>query len=152
MTRSAGLIVAVVGAVGFVAGLGGYTFQKAEGHSYLSDDPAACMNCHVMREQFEGWNHSSHRSWATCNDCHTPTGSFAKWWTKALNGWNHSVKFTTMAFDEPIRINETNRRIAVNRCLDCHGAIVAAMDVHRDDPEGARCLHCHGNPGHQTRN
>jgi len=150
--KSAGIpLLLIAAALGLLAGLGGFTFQRAAGHSYLSDDPAACMNCHVMREQFEGWNHSSHRNWATCNDCHTPKGFVGKWATKAINGWNHSVKFTTMNFQEPIRINEMNMKIAVNRCLDCHGAITSEMNVHRSDPEGARCLHCHGNPGHQTR-
>jgi cytochrome c nitrite reductase small subunit len=30
------------------------------------------MNCHIMRDQFEGWSHSSHKAVAACNDCHTP--------------------------------------------------------------------------------
>jgi hypothetical protein len=43
-----GLLLA--GAAGGVFGLGGYTFVYAEGGSYFSDDPRACVNCHVMRE------------------------------------------------------------------------------------------------------
>ena len=27
----------------------------AQGFSYLSDDPAACANCHIMREHYDGW-------------------------------------------------------------------------------------------------
>ena len=42
--------------------LGVYTFAYARGWSYLTDNPAACANCHVMREQFDGWLKSSHRA------------------------------------------------------------------------------------------
>ena len=57
---------------GVVLGLSGYTFYYAEGGSYLSNDPKACVNCHVMREQYDGWQKASHHAVATCNDCHTP--------------------------------------------------------------------------------
>ena len=45
-----GLVLGVV--VGVAFGIGLYTFAYAKGWSYLSDDPAACANCHVMREQY----------------------------------------------------------------------------------------------------
>lgn len=145
------LALMIVAGVGVTAGLGGYTFHHARGFSYFSEDPAACVNCHVMRDQFEEWNHSSHRNWASCNDCHTPKGVANKYFTKALNGWNHSVKFTTMNFPEPIQIGERNRSIALSRCLDCHSTVVSHMGMSIDDAEGVRCVACHGNPGHQTR-
>jgi cytochrome c nitrite reductase small subunit len=63
------LIAVLVGAAG---GLGSYTLVYARGYSYLQNDPAACANCHVMQEQFDGWIKSSHRAVAVCNDCHTP--------------------------------------------------------------------------------
>ena len=65
-----GILLGVV--IGVAVGIGAYTFVYARGWSYLTDDPAACANCHVMREQFDGWLKSSHRAVATCNDCHTP--------------------------------------------------------------------------------
>src|SRR4051812_1724115 len=61
------LATAIALAVGAAAGLGTYTFAYAKGASYLTDDPVACANCHVII----GWTRSSHRSVATCNDCHT---------------------------------------------------------------------------------
>jgi hypothetical protein len=61
-------------AVGAVVGLGGFAFVYARGYSYLTDDPAACANCHVMAEQFQGWSRGSHRSVAVCNDCHERAG------------------------------------------------------------------------------
>jgi cytochrome c nitrite reductase small subunit len=65
-------------AAGLLLGLGGYTFVYARGASYLTNDPQACVNCHVMREQFDGWQRSSHRRAAVCNDCHAPHDLFGK--------------------------------------------------------------------------
>lgn len=141
------MLLALFASAGFLAGLGGYTFRYAEGTSYLSDDPEACVNCHVMRDQFESWNHSSHRNWATCNDCHTPTAFVGKWFTKAVNGYNHSVKFTTGHFPEPIVIRERNRRIALDNCVQCHAILVSQMAVHPGRAE-LDCVFCHGNVGH----
>jgi len=58
--------------VGLAAGIGGFTFIYARGASYLTNDPAACANCHVMGEYHDGWIKSSHRSAAACADCHMP--------------------------------------------------------------------------------
>ena len=62
-----GILVGVV--IGIAVGIGAYTFAYAKGWSYLTDDPAACANCHVMREQFDAWLSSSHRSVAGGNSC-----------------------------------------------------------------------------------
>jgi cytochrome c nitrite reductase small subunit len=45
---------AILGLFGVAFGLGLFTFFYAEGFSYFSNDPAACINCHIMRDQFEG--------------------------------------------------------------------------------------------------
>ena len=39
-------------AIGIAVGLGGYTFVYARGYSYLTNDPAACANCHVMEDHY----------------------------------------------------------------------------------------------------
>jgi cytochrome c nitrite reductase small subunit len=69
--RGAAAVAAVL-LSGAALGLGSYTFVYATGWSYLTNDAAACANCHVMREQHDGWTSSSHRSVAVCNDCHVP--------------------------------------------------------------------------------
>ena len=51
MQRSSAVIIAVAVLLGVVVGLGTYTFVYAKGYSYLSNDPAACANCHVMQPQ-----------------------------------------------------------------------------------------------------
>mgnify|MGYP000564823002 CR=1 FL=1 len=40
---------------GAAAGIGAFTFVYAKGFSYLSTDPRACVNCHIMSQQYEAW-------------------------------------------------------------------------------------------------
>lgn len=133
--------------VGGIVGLGGFTFLYAEGHSYLSDDPDACVNCHVMRDVYNGWHNGTHKAVATCNDCHTPHTFPAKYVVKGLNGWNHSVAFTTNDFPEPIRITALNRQVALDNCLYCHAELVTAIS-HTESASPTDCLTCHAGVGH----
>lgn len=138
--------------IGFAAGAGGYVFVYAKGASYLSNDPAACMNCHVMNEHYDGWLKSSHHAVATCNDCHTPHALIPKYWTKAENGYHHSKAFTLQNFHEPIRIREKNARILQRNCLHCHETMVSELVEHkRDRANPPDCLRCHADVGHGPR-
>jgi cytochrome c nitrite reductase small subunit len=135
--------------IGLAAGIGGYTFVYAKGGSYLTNDPAACANCHVMQEQYDGWIKSSHRAVAVCNDCHTPHDIVGKYGTKVSNGWHHSFAFTTGRFPDQIRITPRNRAITEHTCRHCHQEIVQAIEgPHRDAAEELSCLRCHGSVGH----
>lgn len=134
--------------IGGLAGLGVFTFAYAQGASYLSDDPTSCVNCHVMRDQYDGWSHGSHKAVATCNDCHTPHSSVvAKYAVKGLNGFRHSAAFTLDNFHEPIQITSLNRSVAQHNCLYCHEAITAQMN-HAESEEPTDCLLCHARVGH----
>jgi cytochrome c nitrite reductase small subunit len=144
----AGLAFAV--ALGMAAGLGGYTFVYARGASYLTNDPRACANCHVMSEHYAGWMRSSHRSVATCNDCHTPPGLVGKYMTKASNGFWHSFAFTTGRFPDPLLIKGHNRDIAEAACRKCHADMVSAMDGGHGTADAVSCIRCHGAVGHPT--
>jgi cytochrome c nitrite reductase small subunit len=140
--------LALFGMGGGIWGLGAFTFDYAEGFSYLSDDPRACANCHVMRELYEGWYKGSHRAVAGCNDCHTPHSSLvAKYAIKGLNGFNHSRAFTLNDFHEPIRITDLNRAVTQDNCLDCHGEMVTLI-AHEDAKLPTNCLTCHAGVGH----
>ena len=141
------LVVVFVAITGVVCGLGSYTFIYANGVSYLSNDPKSCINCHVMREQFVDWNHSSHKSFATCNDCHAPRDFIGKWSSKAINGWNHSLAFTTGNFPDPIRINDFNRKIVQDNCVGCHKTFLKNT-IHRKTQKELRCIECHRDIGH----
>jgi cytochrome c nitrite reductase small subunit len=139
----------LAGLLGAALGVGGYTFVYARGYAYLQNNPAVCANCHVMREQYDGWVHSSHRSVATCNDCHTPHSLIPKYLVKAENGFRHSFAFTTGRFHEPIRITPTDRQVTENACRYCHERVVAAIDPdarHKNDR--LSCIQCHRNVGH----
>jgi cytochrome c nitrite reductase small subunit len=132
--------------LGVLVGLGGYTFAYAKGYSYLLNDPKTCVNCHVMREQYDAWQSSSHHAVAACNDCHTPHALVPKYWVKATNGMRHSTYFTLGNFHEPIRITEGNRRVAEHNCVRCHEHLVGGIGGH----DGSlRCASCHPRVGHQ---
>ena len=141
--------MALVALLGAALGLGTYTFVYARGYSYLTNDPRACANCHVMNEQFDGWVKSSHRAVAACNDCHTPHDFLGKYATKANNGFWHSFYFTTGGFHEPIRITPRNRRITEAACRRCHDEVVQAMGTPAHaGSEPSSCVRCHGSVGH----
>ena len=134
------------------AGLGAYTFDYAEGASYLSSDPSACVNCHIMQPQYDSWERASHRAVAGCVDCHLPAEGLGKWIAKASNGYHHSKAFTLQDFAEPIRITRRNAEILQDNCLRCHGPLLhdqVAGVTTADD--ALSCVHCHATVGHGPR-
>jgi cytochrome c nitrite reductase small subunit len=137
---SALVLAALVGAA---AGIGGYTFVYARGNSYMTDDPSACANCHVMQSHYDGWRRGPHHAAAVCNDCHTPSNPAAKYVIKALNGYHHSSAFTSGNYPDAIMMRPTSRAIVEAQCRNCHADMVAAMgggDV--------SCIRCHESVGH----
>ncbi len=158
--RTQWALLAAVLAAGVAVGLGLYTFNYAEGLSYFSSDPKACINCHSMQTQWDGWNHSSHRNVAACNDCHTPHRFPDKWVVKGVNGFNHSLAFTTGNYPDPIRIRAFNAAIAEENCRECHEGVVSMVahfdtvgyDAHAgvDSSPPMSCVRCHGNVGHSS--
>ena len=149
MTASRASIAAASVVLGAAVGLGAYTFAYARGWAYMTNDPAACNNCHIMNEQYDGWIKSSHRSVAVCNDCHVPHSLVAKYATKATNGFWHSFHFTRGVFPEPIRALPGSRAIAEANCRRCHEPVVAAIGTPAH--AGSRdisCIRCHGSVGH----
>ena len=139
------------GVLGTAIGVAGYTFIYAKGASYLTNDPTACANCHIMQEHYDAWLNSSHRSVATCNDCHTPAGLVPKYLTKADNGFFHSLAFTTGKFPDPLRIKSRNHKVAEKACFKCHSDIVHDI-VGVDEEQGTMsCIRCHSGVGHPRR-
>lgn len=143
------LLLALTSMTGLLAGLGTYTFTYAHGLSYFSNDPRACVNCHIMREQFDGWQKSPHHAVASCNDCHTPHAFIPKYLSKAENGFWHSKGFTLQDFHEPIMIRRHNVAVLQQNCVGCHQQIVDGINTHPGDPQKMLdCLHCHREVGH----
>ena len=146
--RRFGAWLGLAACLGALAGLGAFTFGYGDGASYLSNDPNACTNSHVMQSNFDSWVKSSHHAVATCNDCHLPHGPAGKWVTKADNGFFHSLAFTTGEFHEPIQIKPRNARVTQNACLHCHGDFVNHMRPVHAGGDMLRCVRCHADAGH----
>lgn len=146
--------------LGLAVGVGVFTFGYAKGASYLTDDPAACANCHIMDEHFDSWLKSSHTAVAVCNDCHTPHAFVSKYLVKASNGFWHSFAFTTGDFPDPIRIKQSNREVTEGACRSCHAEVTAAItpgahmtgtgEAHATG-DGLLCTQCHRTVGHWVR-
>jgi cytochrome c nitrite reductase small subunit len=79
---------------GIFIGLFFFLFYVSKAYSSLSDNPETCVNCHIMSPQYATWNHSSHRRYTSCNDCHVPHNNvFNKYFFKAKDGMRHASMF-----------------------------------------------------------
>lgn len=142
--------VVIGAAIGVMAGVGGYTFIYAKGYSYLTNDPGACANCHMMAPYYSGWLRGPHRSAAVCNDCHTPHDLAGKYLTKSSNGFRHSFYFTSGRYPDNPQITKHNREVIESACRRCHADIVQAIDSRPAHKTTSRleCVRCHSDVGH----
>lgn len=136
--------------LGTFCGLGIYVLYLSKAHSYLSDKPETCVNCHVMAPQYATWNHSSHREWATCNDCHVPhDNEFNKYYFKAKDGLYHATMFTLRKEPQVIQIKEAGKKVVHDNCVRCHTQqvtdpkLAATVKNHHENMEGRVCWECH---------
>lgn len=136
-----------------------FTFHKAKGMSYFSDDSKACNNCHIMNEVYSAYLKAPHskkidgKAKASCNDCHLPQEGVNKWLQKAKSGFNHAYAFTFKLEELPINLsaNKDSKKIVEQNCISCHSKIAAAVinpttKPHKDKSLG--CISCHANSGH----
>jgi cytochrome c nitrite reductase small subunit len=137
--------------VGFAIGGGLFTFVYAKGASYLTNNPEACANCHVMGNHYAAWVKSSHRAVAVCNDCHTPHAFIPKYLVKSENGFRHSLHFTTGRYPYPLRITKGSRRVTEQACRRCHERITRAIEGAHKPGQEMSCIRCHSQVGHATR-
>lgn len=135
--------------IGLTAGLGLYTFVYAKGYSYLTNNPQACTNCHVMQEYYDAWEKSGHRAVAVCNDCHTPHNLVGKYLTKTENGFFHSLAFTSGRFPDNITIRERDYQVTESTCRSCHSAITLAI-AGPHNTKTISCIRCHFDVGHSA--
>lgn len=130
-----------------------YLVNASKALSYLSHDPKACINCHVMNTQYATWQHNSHARKATCIECHLPTDSFfKKYLAKARDGWNHSTAFTFNTFKQRIVISKNGADRVETNCSSCHAKVVSQLIENRDKyhdfnriqtDDDVRCWDCH---------
>lgn len=143
--------LAFAACLGMLAGVGTFTFGYGKGASYLSNNPQTCVNCHVMQDHLDSWQHSSHHHVAVCNDCHLPHDPIGKWITKADNGFFHSLAFTLGDFKNPIQIKARNKRVTQTTCVSCHKDFVHWMLPATSEQDMQSCVHCHAEVGHAFR-
>jgi len=140
-----------VAAIILVVGVGMYVSDFT---AYLGNNPTTCNNCHVMDAVYEGWFHGGHKSWANCNECHTPHAFFPKYTTKAKSGYHHVTAFIFGDIPNAIRAKEESREIVQENCLRCHPETIAnlAWDQMYVENETERfCFECHRNVAHGER-
>ena len=146
---------------GIAAGLGMYTIYVSRAYSYLSDDPSACVNCHIMTPYHHSWMHSSHAMWANCNDCHVPHENIArKYLFKAKDGLYHSYVFTMRSEPMAIRPRTESYQVIMNNCIRCHSQlnqdfVKTGMITYVEATEhgmGKACWDCHRNVPHGGKN
>lgn len=145
----------VIVIVGVIVGLAMYMFRASNAASYLSDQPETCINCHVMIPQYAGWQHSSHREHAHCNDCHVPYDNFFnKYFFKAKDGIRHASMFTMRMEPEVIQIKDAGAAVVQENCKRCHLHLNSEVSVgeytlsHAQSGNGRVCWDCHRDVPH----
>lgn len=145
--------------LGVFAGIAILLIRASNAHSYLSDDPKTCINCHVMYSQYSSWTHSSHREVATCNDCHVPQDNFFRtYYFKASDGLRHATIFTARAEPQVIKIKQAGIGVVQENCIRCHGELLSMVNAitvtgkNHKSGQGFRCWDCHRETPHGTVN
>ena len=131
-------------ALGVAAGTGLLVLHVSRATSYLSDAPETCMNCHVMTTQYVTWQHSSHASVTTCNDCHVPHDSFVDHYAfKARDGMWHATVFTMRWEPQVIRLSPGAVPVVEDNCRRCHEAVIEDVALADHQSGDLRCWDCH---------
>lgn len=151
-------IIAIV-LLGVIGGNGMLFLYVLRAHTYLSDDPAACVNCHIMAPYYATWFHSSHSRDATCNDCHVPhENAVKKWVFKGMDGMRHVAVYLAKGESQVLQAIPESSKVIMNNCIRCHtqlntefvktgridymlaqvGEGKACWDCHRDVPHGGK--------------
>jgi len=113
--------IPVIILLGVITGMAIIIIRTSRAHSYLSDTPETCMNCHIMAPQYATWSHGSHREATNCNDCHVPHDNvFRKYFFKAKDGLRHATIFTLRAEPQVIFIKEAGIEVVRENCIRCH--------------------------------
>lgn len=147
--------VPVIIILGIFSGLGLFVFDLSKAPSYLSDKPETCVNCHIMAPQYATWNHSSHRQYATCIDCHVPHNNMAnKYYFKGKDGLRHSSMFALRLEPQVIFIKKAGKEVVHNNCIRCHQFLLTDEKMKQQSEmftqirNGRSCVECHRETPH----
>ncbi|OIQ27548.1 MAG: cytochrome c nitrite reductase small subunit [Bacteroidetes bacterium MedPE-SWsnd-G2] len=149
-SKTSGWQTTAVFLIAVIVGMGMFMAREAEVISYMSDDPQACVNCHVMTPVYNSWMHSSHREWTNCNDCHVPHDNvISKYYFKAKDGLYHSYVFTLENEPDVIFMREESQKVVQDNCIRCHVQQVTQtkydgwIATHKEDRLDRQCWSCH---------
>ncbi|MBK1790683.1 cytochrome c nitrite reductase small subunit [Persicirhabdus sediminis] len=141
--------------LGILVGTAASVLHISNATSYLSDEPEACMNCHIMAPQYATWQRGSHAKVATCNDCHVPNDNYLrKYLFKAKDGARHGYMFTFRLEPQVIQVHEPGMRVIQENCIRCHENLLGDTNhlaISFDDAEagnGTLCWDCHRQTPH----
>lgn len=151
----------LVALCGVIVGLVALFMYLLRMHTYIiGDDPAACINCHIMSPYYATWSHSSHARDATCNDCHVPNGNIlAHYAFKGIDGMKHVAYFVTRSEHQAIEAETMSDEVIMDNCIRCHKQLnqefvktgrIDYMEAKRG--EGLACWDCHRNVPHAGKN
>lgn len=133
-----------------IAGLAFTIFYVSNALSYLSDDPIACVNCHIMSPEYSTWFHSSHGRNTVCNDCHVPHDNYVrKYYFKANDGLRHASMFTLRLEPQVIHIKDAGKNVVQENCIRCHEKSINQTNLAEvtlkkvKHGEGKLCWDCH---------
>ncbi|MCW5943255.1 MAG: cytochrome c nitrite reductase small subunit [Fimbriimonadaceae bacterium] len=141
---SPGMRLACFGSTGALLGMGAYVASISQAASYLSDDPKACVNCHIMTPEYATWQHSSHARVANCNDCHVPHENLVrKYFFKAKDGARHSFMFTFGLEPQVIEAHPESREVIQANCVRCHSTVIGDVARPIHSASGRSCTDCH---------
>ncbi|MCR5077820.1 MAG: cytochrome c nitrite reductase small subunit [Prevotella sp.] len=145
---------------GVIFGLVGLFFYLLRMHTYIiGDDPAACINCHIMSPYYATWSHSAHARNTMCNDCHVPNNNMAAHYAfKGVDGMKHVAYFVTHSEDQAFEAEDASAEVIMDNCIRCHRQLnqefvktgrIDYMEAKRG--EGKACWDCHRDVAHMTK-
>jgi cytochrome c nitrite reductase small subunit len=140
--------IALLAIMGIFFGLFLLSLQISNAKSYLSNAPEACINCHVMTPYYATWERSSHRSHATCGDCHVPHDNKLRGlYFKMSDGLRHAVVFTMRWEPQVIRLNRSAKQVVQQNCIRCHQHQIMRTSMFSKDDQPL-CWTCHRTTPH----
>jgi len=144
---------------GAAVGLGIYNIYASRFFTHFGEDPAACVNCHIMSVAYKTWERSSHGKWTTCTDCHVPHDSkIGAMTAKGKDGLRHAaVLLSGNVPAAPRPVPSTTKTIQEN-CVRCHTTLnTEFVNTGKAKPEDylhgnqKACWECHRHVPH-TKN
>lgn len=132
-------------------GLVMYTFVYAKEAFVSSSDPTACINCHIMEEQYHGWTADSFQWPPALIAIYLTDNIVHKYFVKAENGFYARPEVHDRMASENIEARDVSLAVTNEACLYCHADITSDMRHlgTAQDGEIFDCVRCHAGIGHE---